>query len=86
MPFKEYQKLYDGCMRYRSDMPENEIRQEIVWLVRMKQSGTHSLDCLIPEDFDFVRCTNRKVKVIYGDTPFDGSSIYQVYKNGCTAK
>ena len=81
-PFQEYQKLYDGCMRYHSDMSEDEIRQEIVRLVRKKQTDTHSLHCLMPEDFDFVRCANRRVRVIDSDTPFDGSGISHVYKNG----
>ena len=59
-----------------------ELRQEIVRLVRQKENETHSLDCLMPEDFDFVRCANRRVRIIDGDAPFDGSGITQVYKNG----
>lgn len=82
VPLREYEKLYDGCMRYRSDMSETEIREEIVRLVRQKESDTHTLDCLMPEDFNFVRCANRRVRIIDGDTPFDGSGIAQVYKNG----
>ena len=82
VPFREYQKLYDGCIRYRSEMSESEVRQEVVRLVRMKQSDTHSLDCLMPEEFDFVRCANRRVRSIDGDAPFDGSGISHVYKNG----
>ena len=82
MPLREYEKLYDGCIRYRSDMREEEIRDEITRLLRLKECDTHHLDLLAPGDFDFVRCANRRVKVIDGDTPFDGSGISQVYKNG----
>ena len=82
MPLREYDKLYDGCIRYRADMKEEEIRDEITRLLRRKECDTHHLDLLAPGDFDFVRCANRRVRVIDGDTPFDGSGISQVYKNG----
>ena len=32
MPLAEYQKIYDGCIRYNSKMTEREIREEIVRL------------------------------------------------------
>ena len=54
LPLREYEKLYDGCMRYRSDMKEDEIRDEITRLLKQKRSDTHNLDLLTPEDFDFV--------------------------------
>ena len=79
----EYQKLYDGSMRYSSDMTENDIKKEIVRLVKQKKTPTHDLNLIEPEDFDFVRCVNRHVKVIDGDAPFDACGINQVYKNGC---
>ena len=63
-------------------MREEEIRDEFTRLLRRKECDTHHLDLLAPGDFDFVRCANRRVKVIDGDTPFDGSGISQVYKNG----
>ena len=80
MPFRDYEKLYDGFIRYRSDniMREDEIRDEIARLLRGKQSDTHKLDLLTPEDFDFVRCANRRIRVIDGDNLFDGSGIAQV--------
>ena len=37
MPLKEYEKLYDGCIRYQSNMSEFQIRKEIVRLVRQKE-------------------------------------------------
>ena len=81
VPFREYHKLYDGCIQYHSDMAEDDIRQE-KRLVRMKKSETHTLNCLMPDDFDFVRCANRRVKPIDGDAAFDGNWISNVYKNG----
>ena len=37
---------------------------------------------MTPEDFDFVQCANRRIGIIDGDTPFNGSGISQVYKIG----
>lgn len=42
----------------------------------------HTLNCLMPGDFDCVRCGNRRVKPIDGDAVFDGNWISNVYKNG----
>ena len=63
-------------------MCEDEIREEIVRLVRQKESDLHDLNCLMPSDFDFVRCANRRVKSIDGDAPFDANGISQIYRNG----
>jgi len=78
----ECEKLYDGTMRYRSDMTEAEIREEITRLIRQKECQTHDLGCLMPFDFNFVRCANCRVKSVDGDAPFDANGIGQVYKNG----
>ena len=53
-------------------MKELEIREEICRLVSIKGSTTYSLDSLSPSDFDFVRCANRRVRAIDGDTKFGG--------------
>lgn len=82
MPLKEYEKLYDGCIRYQSNMSEFQIRKEIVWLVRQKESTTHDLDRLVEEDFHFVEVANRRVRVIDGHAPSDANGIAHVYKNG----
>ena len=51
LPLREYEIIYNGCMRYRSDMSEDEIKEEIVRLVRLKESDMHDLNCLMPSDF-----------------------------------
>ena len=80
VPLREHEKLFDGCIRYKSDMSEEEIREEITRLIHLKDS--HSFTCLMPSDFDFVRCINRRLKPIDGDVPFDSDGISHVYKNG----
>lgn len=80
MPLREFQKIFDGNIRFQMDMSEDEVRDEIVRLVHRKEGNkTHDFDCLMPNDFDFVRCINRQIRVIDGDSPFDGN---EVYKNG----
>ncbi len=78
----EYDKLFDGCMRYDSNMSEEDIRCEIVRLLGQKENVIHDLSQVTKNDIDFVRCSNRKVKSIDGDVPFDSNGINQVYKNG----
>ena len=78
----DYHKVFDGCMRYTTDRSEMEIRNEIVRLVQQKESITHEFNNLQPQDIDFVRYSNRKVRCIDGDVPFDCNGINQVYKNG----
>ena len=76
-------EVYDGSIRYRLEMSENEIRHEIVRLLKQRKASlTHSLEIVLPKDFDFVRCANRKIRAIDGDAPFDGAGISQVYGSG----
>ena len=79
---REKEILYDGLMRYMTDMSEGDIREEIVRLVRQKHIPSHDLQLIQSKDFDFVRCVNKHTKCIDGDVPFDACGITQVYKNG----
>ena len=63
-------------------MSEDEKRHEIVRLLKQRESLTHSLKIVLPKDFDFVRCANRKIRAIDGDSPLDGAGISQVYGGG----
>ena len=74
--------LYDGLMRYMTDMSEGDIREEIVRLVRQKHIPSHDLQRIESKDFDFVQCVNKHTKCIDGDVPFDACGITQVYMNG----
>ena len=81
LSLSDYDKIFNGCIRYNSDMSEIEIREQIVKQLVQKDSLTHDLPSTLPSSFDFVRCANRKVRSIDGDVPFDASGINQVYKN-----
>ena len=50
----EYHMIYDGCIRYNSEMTESELRDEIVSLLGQKDSMTHDMSHALPRDFDFV--------------------------------
>ena len=63
-------------------MSQFQIREETVRLVKQKECITHDFGRLAEEDFNFVRCANRKVQIIDGDAPSDANGIAQVYKNG----
>ena len=51
---REKEILYDGLMRYMTDMSEGDIREEIVRLVRQKHIPSHDLQLIQSKDFDFV--------------------------------
>lgn len=54
LPLREYEKIFDGCIRFDTDMTENDIRDEIVRLVRQKKETiTHDFSCMVQSDFDF---------------------------------
>ena len=81
-PLREYDKLFDGSIRFSSNMDEEDIREEIARILRDKASCTHDLSGIKMNDFIFVRCANKKVRVPDGDSPFDSKGICQTYTHG----
>lgn len=81
-PLYDYQKLFDGLIRLLSDMSEEDVREEIVRLVKLKNLPTHRLDNIAPDSFEFVKVYNRRVRPLDGDVPFDASGLAHIYKNG----
>ena len=67
----EYVKLFDGSIRFTGSMDEDDIREEIVRAVSSKELVTHDLHSLLPSDFIFIKCSNKRVRVPDGDVPFD---------------
>ena len=81
-PLREYDKLLDGSIRISSNMDEEDIREEIARILREKSSCTHDLSGIKINDFIFVRCANKKVRVPDGDSPFDSKGICHTYTHG----
>ena len=81
VPMREYEKVFDGSIRFSSIMDE-DIREEIARVLRSKASVIHDLSGVTPEDFSFVKCANKKVRVPDGDPPFDAQGIIHTYPHG----
>ena len=82
LPLHEYEKIYDGSIRFFSDDSEEIIRHEIVRLIQNKQTDMYNFTGLAITDIDFVRCSNKRVRGVDGDVPFDANGIKQFYRNG----
>ena len=81
-PLYDYQKLFDGPIRLLSDMIEDDVRDEICRLVRLKNIPTHALGEIVPESFEFVKVYNRRVRQVDGDIPCDGNGLSHIYRSG----
>ena len=82
MSLREYDKVFDGALCFSSFMDEDDIRDEIIKILRQKSSITHDLSRIQADDFTFVKCANRKVRVPDGGGPFDSKRICRTYSHG----
>ena len=78
----DYDKVFDGPFHFSSSMSEDEVRHEIVSLVRQKKSMFHNFDDLNEDDFVFVKCANRRVRIPDGEVMYSGESLKNIYKSG----
>lgn len=82
MTLHEYEKVFVGSIRFSGSMDEDDIREEIVRVVSSEEGVTQDLSNLQPQDFICVKCSNKKVRVPDGDTPFDAQGINRTYPHG----
>ncbi len=59
---RDYHKVYEGTIMLNSGMSEDDVRSQIVSLVKCKKSMFHSFHDLDENDFQFVKCVNRRVR------------------------
>ena len=78
----DYDKLYEGSLTFSSSMTEEEIRERISNLVRKKESLFNNYEAISNNDFEFVRCVNKRVKVPDGEIVYNGSTIRQIFPSG----
>lgn len=78
----DYDKIFDGLMTLNSSMTENDIRGVVVSLLRSKKTVLHTFDQLMEDDFQFVKCTNRRIRVPDGDPVCDADGIKSLYRSG----
>lgn len=79
---RDYHKLFDGPIRYTGGMNAEEIQAVIVSAVTKKSSVTHRLDEIGCNDFIFVKCANKRVRVLDGNMPVDAQCLYRMYPHG----
>lgn len=79
---RDYHKLYEGLLTFSSSMTESQIRISIAGLIREKESIFNDYKAITEDDFSFVRCANRKVRIPDGQITFDASGIRRIYRSG----
>ena len=79
---RDYENIYEGVITLNSSMTEEDVRSEIVSLVRCKKSMFHSLNDLAEDDIQFIKCANRRVRVPDGTIVCNGDGIKQLYRSG----
>ena len=59
----DYDKVYEGTLRFDSKMSEDDIRYEICQMVKLKKSMFFDFTEITSDDFVFVKCTNRRLRI-----------------------
>lgn len=78
----DFDKVYEGTVTLNCSMSEDEVRTEIVSLVKCKKSDLHEFDDLEENDFQFVKCANRRIRVPDGVINCDGNGVKTLYRSG----
>ena len=77
----DYDKVYEGTLLFNSSMSEDDSREEIASLIQQKKDTTFcDFSTISPEDFRFVKCVNRRVRVPDGKAVYDGDGIRELYR------
>ena len=75
----EYDKLFDGTIVISNAMNEEDVRKEILDALKKKESRLYNFCQLKTEDFNFVKCINKKARLFDGDNEFNGKGLKQLY-------
>ena len=78
----DFNRAYDGPLRFTNSMSEDEVREEIASLLSMKKTCINNFEGVSGDDFEFVKCANRRVRVPDGTISFDGETLRSMYKGG----
>lgn len=58
------------------------IRDEISSLIREKESDLYVFSNIDTNDFQFIKCVNRRLRVPDGKPVYDGEGLKSVYRSG----
>ena len=76
--FHEHDKVCDGTVLNSASITE-EVQREITEALKKKDSAVFNFCEVKGNDFEFVKCANRKIRVIDGDHSYDGKVVKQLY-------
>ena len=77
--FSEYDKLYDGTVMISTAMMEDNVRIEILGVLKKKVSTIFNFSEVKIDDLEFVKYANRKIRVFDSDHSHDGKVLKQLY-------
>ena len=77
----DYDKVYEGTLAFNNGMSESDIREEITGLIQQKECTFLDFSKVQPEDFMFVKCVNRRVRVPDGKAIYDGNGMKEIYRS-----
>lgn len=60
---------------------EEDIRDEVISLVKEKESCIHDFSGIGHNDFVFIKCVNRRLRVPDGKGVYDGEGLKSLYKS-----
>ena len=75
----EFDKVFDGTVLVSSAMSELDVRKEIADALHKKESSVHNFSLIQDTDFEFVKCIDKKVRLLDGDNIYDGHSLKNLY-------
>lgn len=78
----EYDKVFDGIVRFSLSTTEADLREAISSLIQVKYTKFYSLWDVGPEDFEFVKVINKRIRKPDGEPLYNGNGIKEMYKTG----
>ena len=73
----DYDKVYEGSLSFTSAMSEDSIREDSP--TNARESDFYDFTSVEPDDFEFVKCVNKRVRVPDGKACYDGDGIRDLY-------
>lgn len=78
----DYNKIYEGTISFNDASSEESIKDEIASLIQLKSSYAYDFASITPDDFVFVKCVNRRVRVPDGKAVYDSEGLRSLYRSG----
>lgn len=80
--FHNYDKVYEGVLRFDGSMTEMDVREEICRLARDTKTVIHDMSAISCDDFIFVKVVNRRIWNPAGNGVYDGNGLKELYRSG----